>query len=64
MITELSLIESDTDTLAETLQRQLFALEDELGVSTFFWWQLINRVASIADYAERVGNRLRLLTAS
>ena len=64
MITELSLVESDTDTLAETLQRQLFALEDELGVGTFFWWQLINLLASIADYAERVGNRLRLLTAS
>jgi predicted phosphate transport protein (TIGR00153 family) len=64
MITELSLVESDTDALAETLQRQLFALEDELGVSTFFWWQLINLVASMADYAERVGNRLRLLTAS
>ncbi len=64
MITELSLVESDTDKLAETLQRQLFALEDELGVGTFFWWQLINRVASMADYAERVGNRLRLLIAS
>ena len=64
MITELSLVESHTDTLAEALQRQLFALEDELGVGTFFWWQLINRVASMADYAERVGNRMRLLTAS
>lgn len=64
MITELSLVESDTDALAEKLHRQLFVLEDELGVSTFFWWQLINLMASVADYAERVGNRLRLLTAS
>jgi predicted phosphate transport protein (TIGR00153 family) len=64
MITDLSLIESDTDALAEALQRQLFTLEDELGVGTFFWWQIINLVAGMADYAERVGNRLRLLTAS
>ncbi|MBW2269509.1 MAG: TIGR00153 family protein [Deltaproteobacteria bacterium] len=64
MITELSRIESDTDELAETLQRELFTLEDELGVGTVFWWELINVVASIADHAERVGNRLRLLIAS
>jgi predicted phosphate transport protein (TIGR00153 family) len=64
MITDLSSVESETDTLAETLQRQLFALENELGVGTFFWWHLINKLASVADFAERVGNRLRLLTAT
>lgn len=64
MIKDLSLIESETDADAERLQRALFAQEDQLGVSTVFWWELIRLVAEIADYAERVGNRLRLLTAS
>jgi uncharacterized protein Yka (UPF0111/DUF47 family) len=64
MIDELSRIESDTDALAERAQRQLFAMEEELGVSTVFWYRIINLVAGLADYAERVGNRLRLLIAS
>ena len=64
MITELSLVESDTDDLAERCQRRLFELEARLGVGTVFWYELINNVARMADFAERVGNRLRLLMAS
>jgi predicted phosphate transport protein (TIGR00153 family) len=63
MINELSRIESDTDELAERAQRRLFAMEAELGVGAVFWYQMINWVADLADYAERVGNRLRLLIA-
>ncbi|MDH3214395.1 MAG: TIGR00153 family protein [Myxococcales bacterium] len=64
MIDELARLESHTDELAERAQRRLFAMEAELGVSTVFWYQMINWVADLADYAERVGNRLRLLIAS
>ena len=64
MIDELARIESDTDELAERAQRRLFAIEDRLGVGTVFWYQMIIWVADLADYAERVGNRLRLLIAS
>jgi len=64
MVSELARIESDTDELAERAQRKLFALESELGVGTVFWYELINWVADLADYAERVGNRIRLLIAS
>ena len=64
MIDELSRIESDTDELAERVQRRLFAMEAELGVGTVFWYQMITWVADLADYAERVGNRLRLLIAT
>ena len=64
MIVSLSATESETDALAERLQRQLFGLENELGIGTVFWWELVNQVAGMADYAERVGNRLRLLIAS
>jgi hypothetical protein len=63
MVAELSRIESDTDALAERVQRGIFAIESELGVGTVFWYQLTIWVADLADYAERVGNRLRLLMA-
>ena len=64
MITTLSKTESDTDARAESLHRQIFAMEDELGVGTVFWWELVKDIAHMADFAERVGNRLRLLIAS
>ncbi len=64
MITQLSYLESETDELAEKAQRKLFALEDEIGIGTVFWYDLIAWVANMADYAEKVGNRLRLLIAS
>ena len=64
MIEELSRMESDTDALEERVQRLLFGIEDELGISTIFWYKLIDDVGDMADYAERVGNRLRLLTAN
>jgi predicted phosphate transport protein (TIGR00153 family) len=64
MVNELNRIESETDELAEAASRRLFAMESELGVSTVFWYEMINWVADLADYAERVGNRIRLLIAS
>ena len=64
MIDELSRIESETDQLAERAQRRLFELEDQLGVGTVFWYEVINLVSRMADFAERVGNRLRLLIAT
>ena len=64
MIDELSRIEPDPDALTERVQRKLFALESELGVGIVFWNQIVGWVSNLADYAERVGNRLRLLIAN
>ena len=64
MIDELSRIESETDELAERVQRRLFEIEDQLGIGTVFWYEMINWVSRMADFAERVGNRLRLLIAT
>lgn len=64
MISRLGDIESDTDDLLDRAARTLFSMEAELGVATVFWHQLILWIADLADYAERVGNRLRLLIAS
>jgi predicted phosphate transport protein (TIGR00153 family) len=63
MIGELNRLESQTDELAEQCHRALFAIEGELGVGTLFWYNVIEWIADMADYAERVGNRLRLLIA-
>ena len=64
MIQELNALESETDELAERAQRVLFSIENDLGIGTYFWYQLINWIGDLADYAEKVGNRLRLLIAS
>ncbi len=63
MIESLCRIETDTDELAERVSRKLFSIETELGVATFFWYMLIGWIGDLADYAERVGNRIRLLIA-
>jgi predicted phosphate transport protein (TIGR00153 family) len=63
MLGEVNRLESDTDELEETTLRQLFAIEDELGVGTLFWYKLIHWIGDMADHAEKVGNRLRLLIA-
>ena len=64
MISELGRIETESDELLDAACRSLFALENELGVATVYWHQLLLWIADMADYAERVGNRLRLLIAS
>ena len=64
MISELARIESETDELLDRACRTLFGMEDELGIATVYWHQILLWIADIADYAERVGNRLRLLIAN
>jgi len=64
MITELGRLESETDAELDRAARALFAKEDELGVATVFWHQIILWIANLADLSERVGNRLRLLIAT
>lgn len=55
--------ESETDAVAEQCLRTLFEIEEQLGLSTLFWYKVIHWIAEMADCAERVANRLRLLIA-
>lgn len=64
MIVELGHMESDTDLMGMAISQVLFAQEDTIKpVSVMFWYQLIQWVGNLADYAEKVGDRLRLLIA-
>ncbi len=64
MIEELNRLEDDSDNLGVELARTLFKHEDDLKpVSVVFWYRLIDWIGDLADYAEKVGNRLRLLIA-
>ena len=64
MIDELNKIETDTDVHAVNLMKVLFANETEIGaVSTVMWDRVIHWIGDLANFAERAGNRHRLLLA-
>ena len=64
MLAELNSIEDETDELGITLARSLFNHESEMDpVSVMMWYRLIEWIGDLADYAEKVGDRLRLLIA-
>ncbi len=64
MVQKLSEIESETDDQGMELSRLLFEHGDEMTPPTFFLWhELFQRLGDLADYAEDVGDRLRLLVA-
>jgi predicted phosphate transport protein (TIGR00153 family) len=64
MINEVNRVEDETDELGIALTRKLFQLEGEMApVSVMFWYQLIQWIGDLADYSEKVGDRIRLLIA-
>jgi predicted phosphate transport protein (TIGR00153 family) len=64
MVDELNKIETDTDQMGMELTHHLFELEEDMNpVSVMFWYQLIQWIGDLADYSEKVGNRIRLLMA-
>jgi hypothetical protein len=64
MVGVLNKIEDETDELGIELSRRLFKHEAEMNpVSVMMWYQLIQWIGDLADYAEKVGDRLRLLIA-
>lgn len=64
MIKALNKAEDRTDEQGVSITRILFKHEDEISpVSVLFWYKLIEWIGDLADYAEKVGNRLRLMIA-
>jgi predicted phosphate transport protein (TIGR00153 family) len=64
MMEELNRVEDETDDQGLLLTRLLFSHEDDMKpVSVMMWYQIIQWIGDLADYAEKVGDRLRLLIA-
>lgn len=64
MISKLNGLESEADERGEEALKALFAIENEIGVGAYYWYEIIRWIGDIADNAERAGNRIRLLIAS
>lgn len=64
MIRKVQQIESETDQMGVALSQQILAIEDSLKpVDVIFWYQLLSWIGDLADYAEKVGERMGLLLA-
>lgn len=64
MIDQLNVDESIVDGAGIALSRKLFSLEKELSaVDVMLWYQVFRQIGELANLAEGVGNRLRLLLA-
>lgn len=64
MIDELNEVEHQSDLTGAAVAKALFAHESEIDpVSVIFWYKLLEWIGDTADYAEAVGNRLRLMIA-
>lgn len=64
MVDTLNAIEDDADALELALARTLFGLETTIDpISVIMWYRIIEWVGDLADYAEKVGDRIRLFVA-
>ena len=64
MINQLDDVETKSDVVGVRLARQLFSYEDRMTpVNVMLWYQIFYTTGQVANYAERMGNRLRLLIA-
>jgi uncharacterized protein len=64
MIEQLDDYENKSEMLERRLSRRLFALEAQMKpIDVMLWYQVFFTAGQVANYAERMGNRLRLLIA-
>ena len=61
MIDSLSETETRTDDLLLELNRKLFLMESKMKpMDVMFWYEIFEWIGNLADYAEKMGNRLRV----
>ncbi len=64
MADKLNRIEDKADAAERVLAQTLFKLESSLDpVSVIMWYRIIEWIGDLADYAEKVGDRIRLFIA-
>lgn len=65
MISSVSQLEHEADRLQAALSRQLFVIEDDLKAGALYLWiEIIRRLGSVANRAEKAANRLRMFLAT
>lgn len=64
MADKLNRIEDEADSTELVLAQTLFRIEKDLDpVSVIMWYRIIEWIGDLADYAEKVGDRIRLFVA-
>jgi predicted phosphate transport protein (TIGR00153 family) len=65
LIRKLNETEHETDELQIGLRQAVFSIESTLSpIDTFFLYQIIEKIGYLADYADQIGTRLKVLNAS
>ncbi len=65
LIRQVSTLEHEADLAQEALSRRLFEIEDRLKPGALFMWiEIIRRLGSVANKAEKAANRLRMFLAT
>ena len=64
MVDRVGELETRTDALGIALSKRLFSHEDRMKpVDVVLWYQIFQQIGDLADNAEKMSNRLRLLVA-
>jgi len=64
MIQELDRLENESDRIEVDVRADLFSIEKQLDpVDVMFMYKTIDGIGDLADWAQRIGNRLQLLMA-
>ncbi len=62
MVEEVAYMEHEADIMQHKILKQLFSMEDELSYSSFYLWiNILQTMASLANLAEKLANRVRML---
>ena len=62
---EIGRLEHEADKLQDRCAKALFRAEDQISpVSIFMWTKVLNKIGSIANHAENVGDQFRLFVAA
>ncbi len=62
MVEEVAFMEHEADIMQHKILKQLFSMEEELSYSSFYLWiNILQTMASLANLAEKLANRVRML---
>ncbi len=65
MVADVEKTEWEADRLQYTLSQKLFALEDEMkAADLMLWFRIFGELGQLANFAEKVGDRLRRMLSS